>query len=80
MQKRIDVTINWVGDQGYLPVRPDYLVADLKTSDNSSIMHKRLIECDKHRRKEERQVLLQGQGNLLCKYKRKLRIQHGRQY
>ena len=45
-QKRIDVTINWVGDEGYLPVRPDYLVAELKASDNSSVLHKRLIERD----------------------------------
>ena len=74
------MTINWVGDQGYLPVRPDYLVADLKASDNSSILHKRLIERDQHRRKEERQVLLQGQGNLLGKRQRKFRIQHGRQH
>ena len=45
-QKKIDVTINWVGDGGYLPVRPDYLVAELKASDNSSVLHKRLIERD----------------------------------
>ena len=45
-QKKIDVTVNWVGDEGYLPVRPDYLVAELKASDNSSVLHKRLIECD----------------------------------
>jgi len=45
-QKKIDVTINWVGDEGYLPVRPDYLVAELKASDNSSVLHKRLIERD----------------------------------
>ena len=44
--KRIDVAINWVGDDGYLPVRPDYLVAELKASDNSSVLHKRLIERD----------------------------------
>ena len=45
-QKKIDVSINWVGDEGYLPVRPDYLVAELKASDNSSVLHKRLIERD----------------------------------
>ena len=45
-QKKIDVTVNWVGDEGYLPVRPDYLVAELKASDNSSVLHKRLIERD----------------------------------
>ena len=45
-QKRIDVSIEWQGDNGYLPVRPDYLVADLKSSDNSSVLHKRLIERD----------------------------------
>ncbi len=45
-QKKIDVSIRWEGDNGYLPVRPDYLVADLKSSDNSSVLHKRLIERD----------------------------------
>ncbi len=45
-QKKIDVSIKWVGDNGYLPVRPDYLMADLKSSDNSSVLHKRLIERD----------------------------------
>lgn len=44
--KQIDVNISWEGDEGYLPARPDYLVADLKSSDNSSVLHKRLIERD----------------------------------
>ena len=26
---RVNITINWVGDNGYIPVRPDYLLAEL---------------------------------------------------
>lgn len=44
--KQIEVNIKWEGDKGYLPVRPDYLVADLEASDNSDVLHKRLIERD----------------------------------
>lgn len=46
VNKQIDVYLNWKDDEGYLPARPDYLVAELKSDGAQNVLHKRLIERD----------------------------------
>lgn len=49
--QQIDMYFNWVGDNGYLPARPDYLLADLVTTTSiegelSTFQHERIIGRD----------------------------------
>lgn len=44
VNKQINVYIEWQGDEGYLPARPDYLLAQLRTNAEDNVLHKRLIE------------------------------------
>lgn len=46
VNKQINVYIDWQGDYGYLPARPDYLITELKTGGADNILHKRVIERD----------------------------------
>lgn len=44
VNKQINVYIDWQGDDGYLPARPNYLIAELTTGGAENVLHKRLIE------------------------------------